>query len=172
MGLAPQVRRLKPRVLARLSLLDQKYLTAADRIVTVEGIPFRVRDEGPRNAPALVLIHGFSFSLESWDEWAAGLVPHYRVIRFDLAGHGLHGADPEGRSSSATRMRRILALMDALGIRRASSPATAMAACSWHIAAAHPRRVDELVLVDSAAWSINGVTESRPRSPGNARLSA
>ena len=43
-------------------------------------------DEG--NGPALVLIHGYLETLEVWDKLVPLLTNHFRVIRFDIPGHG------------------------------------------------------------------------------------
>ena len=53
----------------------------ADRIVDVDGVSARVRVEGAEGAPVIVLVHGFSHSLESWDGWAQDLSADYRVVR-------------------------------------------------------------------------------------------
>ncbi|MGD9811345.1 MAG: alpha/beta fold hydrolase [Sphingobium sp.] len=141
--------------------IDHRYLTTADRHVSVDGVSYRVREEGPRDAPVILLIHGFSFSLESWDAWAADLSRDYRVIRFDLAGHGLSGTAPDGRYDADQRIERILVLMDRLGIRHATIAGNSYGGLlAWRIAAQHPQRVDHLILVDSAAFSINGVTDT------------
>lgn len=133
---------------------------AADRFVTVEGVRFRIREEGPRAAPPIILIHGFTFSLESWDGWAADLARDHRVIRYDLAGHGLSGPDPHGHYGTAKRVRQLGRLMDRLGIARATIAGNSFGGLvAWNFAVAHPHRVDRLILVDSAAYSINGVTE-------------
>nr|WP_047166433.1 alpha/beta hydrolase [Sphingomonas sp. Y57] len=133
---------------------------AADRFVTVEGVRFRVREEGPRSAPPIVLIHGFTFSLESWDGWVTDLARDHRVIRFDLAGHGLSSPDPRGQYDTATRVRQLGKLLDRLGIAHATIAGNSFGGLvAWNFAVASPRRVDRLILVDSAAYSINGVTE-------------
>jgi len=135
-------------------------VAAADRFVTVDGVRFRVRQEGPKGAPAILLIHGFTFSLESWDGWAADLARDHRVIRFDLAGHGLSAPDPRGRYGTADRVRQLGKLMDKLGIARATIAGNSFGGLvAWSFAVTNPRRVDRLILVDSAAYSINGVTE-------------
>jgi pimeloyl-ACP methyl ester carboxylesterase len=131
-----------------------------DRFLTVDGVHFRLREEGPRNAPAIVLIHGFTFSLESWDAWAADLSRDHRVIRFDLAGHGQSGPDPDQRYDTATRVRQLARLLDALHVRKATVAGNSFGGLvAWNFAASSPSRVDRLILVDSAAFSINGVTE-------------
>lgn len=144
----------RPAVVASLPSAE------ADRFVTIEGARIRVRDEGPRNAPPVLLIHGYTFSLESWDAWAADLARDHRVIRFDLAGHGLSGPMPRGDYGTAARVRQLGKLMDKLGLARASIAGNSFGGLvAWNFAARYPRRIDRLILVDSAAFSINGVTE-------------
>lgn len=155
---------------ASTSPVDQRYLTAADRHVIIDGIFYRVREEGPIDGAPIVLIHGFSFSLESWDKWAADLSKDHRVIRFDLAGHGLSSPHPENRYDTTARVNHILKLMDKLGIARATFAGNSYGGLlAWNIAANHPQRVDRLVLVDSAAFSINGVTEKPAPVPESMR---
>ena len=83
---------------------------------TVEGVRLRLRDTGPRDAPAVILLHGFCASLDTWEPWAQALSAHYRVIRFDLPGFGLTGADPTGDYSDAREMKILTGLMDQLGV--------------------------------------------------------
>lgn len=137
---------------------DRPYLTAQDRFVTVDNTRIRVRETGPRGAPPIILIHGFSFSLESWDAWAADLARDHRVIRFDLAGHGLSDADARQRYGTTDRVAMLAGLMDALHIRHATLAGNSFGGLlAWRMAAEQPQRVDRLVLIDSAAYSIYGV---------------
>ena len=69
--------------------------------LTVDGVRLRLRDTGPRAAPVVIMLHGFLASLDTWEPWARTLSSHYRVIRFDLPGFGLTGADPTGDYSDA-----------------------------------------------------------------------
>ena len=57
----------------------------------VAGVRLHVRDTGPRDAPAVILIHGFGASLHTWERWANGLSDGFQVIRFDLPGSGFSG---------------------------------------------------------------------------------
>jgi pimeloyl-ACP methyl ester carboxylesterase len=57
-----------------------------DRIVTGDGVSLRWKDEG--EGPAVVLVHGVGANLESWDAVTKQLCNRYRVIRYDLRGHG------------------------------------------------------------------------------------
>ena len=155
---------------ASVSAIDQCYLTAADHYVKIDGVRYRVRVEGKAGTPVIVLIHGFSFSLETWDAWTQGLAPDYRIVRFDLAGHGLSDADPKGRYDADTRARHVVALMKHLGIQHATLAGNSYGGLlAWRIAAEHPALVDRLILVDSAAFSINGVTDKPAPVPAGMR---
>ena len=47
--------------------LESRYAMPADRFVEVEGLRVRIREEGPADAPPILLLHGFVVSLESFD---------------------------------------------------------------------------------------------------------
>lgn len=116
--------------------------------LSVDGVRLRVRDTGPRDAPAVILLHGFGASLDTWEPWAQALSARLRVIRFDLPGFGLTGADPTGDYSDARAMRVLLDLMDQLGLDRASIVGNSLGGrIAWHFAARHPDRVSRLVLI-------------------------
>jgi pimeloyl-ACP methyl ester carboxylesterase len=146
--------------------LEAKYMTPADRFVDVAGARVRVREEGSPNAPPLILIHGFIYSLESWDGWATALASDYRVIRFDLAGHGLTGPDPQKRYSPAERAEFIGAVMDALKIDSAYLAGNSLGGlAAWKFAAAHPERAKGLILVSPGAYAANGVSDTPVAPP-------
>ncbi len=50
--------------------------------MNVGGARIHYRDEGPKDAPVVVLVHANFASLLGWDAWAEGLKDSYRVIRF------------------------------------------------------------------------------------------
>ncbi len=132
----------------------------ADRVVDVDGVSARVRVEGAEGAPVIVLVHGFSHSLESWDGWAQDLSADYRVVRMDLPGHGLTGPDPQARYSVPQTVDFLAGLMDALDIEQAHIGGNSLGGLvAWRYAADHPERVSSLVLVSPGGFSINGVTE-------------
>src|SRR4051794_35350078 len=58
------------------------------RIVKVKGGDIQVREDGPRGAPALVLLHGFDASMKWWSPSVPTLARNHHVIRMDLLGHG------------------------------------------------------------------------------------
>lgn len=136
------------------------YQEAGDRRVTVDGLTFRVREQGPMDAPTLVMIHGFSLSLESFDALADALDDDYRILRFDLPAHGLTGPDPQMRYSNEETVALVERLMDELGVMRATFIGNSLGGLvSWRYAVARPDRVAGLVLLAPGGFSINGVTE-------------
>jgi pimeloyl-ACP methyl ester carboxylesterase len=73
-----------------------------------------VVEEGARNAPSILLIHGTAGSLAWWDPVVPALAEHIHVVRVDLAGHG---QSPPVRSYAVpTQADRVGAVVDALGI--------------------------------------------------------
>ena len=140
--------------------LDSPYWTDADRLVDIDGVMARVRSEGPADAPVIVMVHGFSYSLESWDGWAEDLSADHRVIRMDLPGHGLTGPDPLQRYSVPQTVEFLGALLDELGLDHVTLAGNSLGGLvSWRLAAQRPDLVDRLVLVAPGAYSINGVTD-------------
>jgi pimeloyl-ACP methyl ester carboxylesterase len=129
-----------------------RYGDGASRFVVVDGVTVHYRDEGA-GAP-LVLVHGTSSSLHTWDGWVARLSSHHRVVRLDLPGFGLTGPAPD-RDYSALRYARIVAaLMSKLGIDRADVAGNSLGGrVALTLALEHPERVRSLVLVDAAGLS-------------------
>lgn len=146
--------------------LEARYVTADDRFVSVDGRRVRVRELGDATAPAIILIHGFSYSLETWNGWGAGLADEFRVIAVDLPGHGLTGPDPQARYTVDDLAQFVGEAMDALGVERASLVGNSLGGlAAWRFAASAPERVDRLVLIAPGGYSINGVTDEPVEVP-------
>lgn len=120
--------------------------------VAPDGLAVRVRveDDGPREAPVVVLLHGFASALETWATVAPRLVSTYRVIRMDLKGFGWTDR-PAGDYSPQAQARLVLAVLDARGVGN-----FAVVGHSWGssvalaTALAAPQRVTKIALYD--AW--------------------
>jgi pimeloyl-ACP methyl ester carboxylesterase len=146
--------------------LEARYVAPTDQFIDVDGLRVRVRAEGPTDAPALVLLHGFTFSLESFDGWAETLSKTRRVIRYDLAGHGLTGPDAQKRYAIAERVAFHDKVMNALGVAKADFAGNSLGGLiAWRYAAAHPERVGRLILIDAGGYSINGVGDAPVEAP-------
>ena len=54
-----------------------------------EGVRLHARDEGPRDAPLVVMVHGYPDDLTVWDGVVALLRDRFRILRYDVRGAGL-----------------------------------------------------------------------------------
>ena len=129
-----------------------KYAGGASRFITLApGLDVHVRDQGLRSGPALVLIHGSNASLHTWEAWVTRLQDQYRIITLDLPGHGLTGANPNGRYDSASYVAVVDQVMQRLGVPHAVIAGNSMGGgVSWNYALAHPEKTDALLLIDAA----------------------
>ena len=89
------------------------------RFIRVNGGVACCRDDGRRDGPALVFINALGSDLRIWDDVADILSPRFRVVRYDTRGHGLSELGPD-RCDMADYARDLAALLDALGITRAT----------------------------------------------------
>lgn len=152
--------------------IEAKYLQSGDRYFEIAGARLRLRDTGPRNAPAIILLHGFGSSLETWEPWANSLSSDFRVIRFDLPGSGLTGPDPTADYSDIRGIRILAALMDRLGLDRASIVGNSIGGrIAWKFAALEPSRVNRLVLISPDGFASPGFDYGkRPEVPAIIKL--
>ena len=128
--------------------LEARYLAAPTDMRQVGPWRLHVRESGPRDAPVVVLLHGFASSLQTWDAWAEGLQKTHRVVRLDWPGSGLSPPDPANDYTDARSLQLLLALLDELGVQRASWVGHSMGGrIAWTFAARHPERSERLVLV-------------------------
>lgn len=109
-----------------------------------------VRVNGPRRAPALLLLHSLGTALEVWDAQADVLAASNFVIRPDLRGHGLTEVTPGPYSIEGLALDA-LALLDALGIEAAHVAGLSIGGMiAQGMAALASRRVKSLILCDTA----------------------
>ncbi len=136
----------------------------------VGGMRVHLRDEGPRDdANPIVLLHGTSASLHTWDGWAADLKTRRRVIRFDLPAFGLTGPHPANDYSVPAYVQFVTQVLDALDVQKFVLAGNSLGGhIAWATALAHPQRVSQLILVDSAGYPL--VSQSVPIGFQIARL--
>lgn len=131
--------------------LEALYAGPPSEFSTVMGLRMHLRDSAPADTsgrPVLLMLHGFGGSLHSFEAWAAGLAATHRVIRVDLPGAGLTGADASGDYSDERGTQLLAELLTQRGVARASVLGHSMGGrLAWRFAAAKPERVDKLVLV-------------------------
>ena len=145
------------------ALLASRYLAAPGDLIQVKDWRLHLRDSGPKDAPAVVLIHGFGASLHTWEPWAQALSTDLRVIRFDLPGSGLSEPDPTGDYSDARSLALLTAVLDQLSIERAHLVGHSIGGrIAWTFAARHPARTRRLVLVAPDGFASPGFEYGKP----------
>jgi pimeloyl-ACP methyl ester carboxylesterase len=111
-------------------------------LVRVDGHDVHVRQDGPENGPAVVLVHGFSCSMHWFDRVAAELAAEHRVIRVDLLGHGCTSAATE--LDAATQARAMSGVLQRLGTTGATAVGHSFGA---DVVLAMARRTDQIARV-------------------------
>ena len=137
-----------------LESLVPRWAPPPSDFVDLDGLLVHYRDQGPSGDPLpLVLIHGTSASLHTWEGWVAELAATRRVISFDLPGFGLTGPNAENDYSDARYVAFVRQLLSRLGIGRAIVVGNSLGGeIAWQLALAEPARVAGLVLVDAAGF--------------------
>lgn len=112
---------------------------------------YEARGEGR----AVVLVHGFGCGIRSWDPQADALARAYRVIAYDVRGHGLSEAPADPAAySQALSIEDLRGLLAHLGIARAAVIGLSMGGnIALNFALAHPTMVAALVVADTGAGS-------------------
>ena len=136
--------------------LVERWAPPPSDFIEMRGMVVHVRDEGPRDDPEpLLLIHGTSASLHTWEGWVRALKAQRRVISFDLPGFGLTGpfagAYDSGDYRGDTYARFVIDLLDALKLQRVVIAGNSLGGeVAWRTASLAPQRVAALILVDAA----------------------
>lgn len=86
--------------------------------ITVNNVTLSYNDAGPEGAPTILFIHGFPFNKSMWNVQVETLKTDYRVITYDIRGHGNSDLGDEDFSIELFGQDLIL-LMDALKIEKA-----------------------------------------------------
>lgn len=137
--------------------LEELYLRQANDMRLVAGTRLHVRDDGPRDAPAVLLLHGFGSSLHTFEPWADALKTDHRVVRLDLPGSGLSPPDLKDDYTDGRSIELIMALMDQLDIGKATLVGNSIGGrIAWNMAADHPGRVEKLVLISPDGFASPG----------------
>src|SRR5262245_59832645 len=133
------------------AILETKYAGPPSQFLMLpEGTRAHVRDRGPRDALALVLIHGSNASLYTWEPWVKRLTDRFRIITLDLPGHGLTGAVPNRDYTQEGMVKFIDEVAGIIGLHRFAIGGNSMGGrASILFTIKHPESVKQLILVDS-----------------------
>ena len=130
---------------------DRSHISAGPEVtLSLDDGEIYVRQDGPQDAPVLLLIHGNASSARSWDELVPMLTRSHRVIRIDLLGYG-RSAKPADRSYALPdQARRAGTAMDRLGVERVIvAGQSSGGAAATALAEQRPDLVAALVLINT-----------------------
>jgi 3-oxoadipate enol-lactonase len=117
--------------------------------MTVNNHTISYTDEGPDNAPVVILIHGFPLNKSMWNKQVELLIETYRVIAYDVRGHGNSTAGTDDFSIELF-VDDLLGLMDALKIDRAMLCGLSMGGyIALNAIENFPKRFGSLILCDT-----------------------
>jgi 3-oxoadipate enol-lactonase len=117
----------------------------------VDGDEIFYVDAGISKATPIVLIHGFPFSHEMWDPQIEALQKQFRVIAYDLRGHGKSGVG-DGQYTLEFFVDDLLGLLDHLKLERAVLCGLSMGGyIALRAVERNPERVQGLILADTQA---------------------
>ena len=131
--------------------VERRLVQPESQFVVLDGTRVHFMDQGPRDGPAIVLLHNDRGSLFIFDRTVPHLIDTYRVVRLDLLSYGLTGEAADGDYTMEHNARIVGLLADHLKLDRfvlvgISTPAVA----AFRYASAHPERVTALVLSNAA----------------------
>lgn len=117
------------------------------RIVSLPGGDLQVVDRGPRDAPPIVLIHGFASALDWWDRMMPQLQRRHRVVAVDLLGHG--GSEKPGSGYSIENQADLVAgVLGRLGAEGATVVGHSMGGVvAVALAERSPRLADRIAVI-------------------------
>lgn len=131
------------------------------RSVQANGISIAYALEGPAEAPVVAFCNSLTSNFLIWDRVLAVLGGAYRVLRYDLRGHGGSTATT-GEYSMRLLGQDFLALLDALGLRRVHVVGLSIGGMiAQQVAATARDQIASLTICASFAESAKGVWEPR-----------
>lgn len=129
------------------SVPDTQFMTLDD------GLKVHYTDTGPQDRATLVLVHGFSASLHTWEAWKTALELDYRVITLDLPGHGLTRAEDPSQAKIERFSDVVHEVTQDLGVERFTLAGNSMGGnTAWSYALTYPETLDGLILVAASGW--------------------
>lgn len=133
--------------------LKPKYTNASSHFMPLMGMQVHYRDEGNTNdSVPLILLHGMSSSLNTWDSVVLFLKDKKRLIGIDLPAFGLTGPNPENEYSFAYYNKFLDSFLNRLHITKCMIAGNSLGgAIAWEYVVAH-KNVSKLILIDAAGY--------------------
>ncbi|MGQ4878048.1 alpha/beta fold hydrolase [Billgrantia sp. LNSP4103-1] len=122
--------------------------------LTIDGRSVAYRLLGPEALPLVVLAHPLGMTQAVWDDLLPALLPRYRILTWDLPGHGASQAWPEdgGEITPAALAHEALALVEQAGVSRFHFVGTSIGGVvGQHLIAEHAERLYSATLTNTGA---------------------
>ena len=128
------------------------------KVVLSNGLKVHYQQVG--DGPDVVMVHGITGNLAVWHlQLVPALADRYRLLTYDLRGHGLSDTPPSGYSLD-DMADDLVRLLDALEIERPVVVGHSYGAdIALYLAAAHPRRVAEVIAIEAALPAMEQVRD-------------
>lgn len=108
------------------------------------------RDQGNREGPVIVLLHGSNSSLHTWEPLVQRLGGRYRIVTLDLPGHGLTGGTPDKDYGADGMIAAVDVVAAKLDLDQFALGGNSMGGwVAWRYALARPEHVQALLLLDA-----------------------
>ena len=137
-------------------VLNEKYSVTPSQYIEIDGMNVHYIVEGPpTDTIPLVLIHGTSSSLFTWNRWTEILQDKHRVIRFDLPAFGLTGPHPEGDYRVEAYLSFLKSFLKKLEIKQCILVGNSIGGeIAWRYALNNPKQVHKLVLLNASGYPV------------------
>jgi pimeloyl-ACP methyl ester carboxylesterase len=137
-----------------LEELKKQYTNEQSKFINIDGVSVHYRDEGNKNdSIPLVLIHGTSSSLHTWDSIVPALLNKKRIIRLDIPAFGLTGPHPGRDYSIAFYNQFIDSFLSTIGVQQYIIAGNSLGgSIAWNQALSYPQKVKQLILINSGGY--------------------
>jgi pimeloyl-ACP methyl ester carboxylesterase len=134
--------------------LKSKYAKNPSQFMPLMGMQVHYRDEGNKlDSTPILLIHGTSSSLNTWDSLISYLPSNKRIIRLDMPAFGLTGPSPENKYSYKFYSDFLNAFLNQLEVKHSIIAGNSLGGgIAWHFALDYPHRVSQLILIDASGY--------------------
>ncbi len=134
--------------------LKVKYQKQNSAFIDIDGVPVHYIIEGnASDTLPIVLIHGTSASLHTWDTLSSLLKNTKKIIRFDLPAFGLTGPNRLNEYTFNYYNNFIDSLLFKLNITKCIIAGNSLGgSIAWNFALASPNIVEKLILIDASGY--------------------
>ncbi|WP_159470396.1 alpha/beta fold hydrolase [Dyadobacter sp. 3J3] len=125
------------------------------RFIKINGVDIFYREAGPKDAPTLVLLHGYPSSSHMFRNLITALSDKYHLIAADYPGYGRSEQPPIADFSYTFENYSLIIeeLLNQLNISKYSLYLMDYGApVGWRIASKHPERIDTLIVQNGCAY--------------------